>query len=102
MELTSVNPEGQAQESSLLFKIIMVGGPKVGKSNLMYKLVYNAFDLGSIINVGVEFGCVVVPHKQKHYKIQLWDSEEATKLSSIYDGFHKNAIGMFRVKQALF
>lgn len=94
MELTPVNPDGTAQESNMVFKVIMVGGPKVGKSNLMYKLVYNSFDLSSVLNVGVEFGCLVVPYKNKYYKMQLWDTEGFTKISATYEGFHKNAIGM--------
>lgn len=93
MELMPIRPESSQSGKPETFKILMIGGPKVGKSNLMYKLAYNTFDLGSIFNVGVEFACLTIPFKDKNYKVQLWDTEGHKSLGKVIEGFYKNSIG---------
>lgn len=94
MEMTELKPSGPtSRESKLKFKIVILGGPKVGKSSILYKIVHKVFDLTVVTNVGVEFGCLEIAHKDKRYKVQLWDTEGQESISSIYEGFYKNAIG---------
>jgi small GTP-binding protein len=93
MELMPIRPESSHGGRQEIFKILMVGGPKVGKSNLMYKLTYGTFDLGSIFNVGVEFGSLTVPANDKSYKVELWDTEGHKSLTKLMEGFYKNSIG---------
>lgn len=93
MELMPIRLESSQNNKQDIFKILMVGGPKVGKSNLMYKLTYGTFDLGSIFNIGVEFGTLAVPMNEKNYKVQLWDTEGHKSLTKVLEGFYKNSIG---------
>jgi small GTP-binding protein len=93
MELMPIRPESSPSNKLDTFKVLMVGGPKVGKSNLMYKLTYGTFDLGSICNIGVEFGCLSVSSSNKSRKVQLWDTEGHHSLTKVMEGFYKNSIG---------
>lgn len=92
-----IRPESFQSSKQAVFKILMVGGPKVGKSNLMYKLSYGTFDLGSIMNIGVEFGCLAVALNSNQYKVQLWDTEGAKSMTKVLEGFYKNSIGKVRL-----
>lgn len=57
-----------------LFKIVILGDSKVGKSNLIDRFVNDSFFDGNITTFGVDFKIRTVVFDNKVIKIQIWDS----------------------------
>lgn len=62
-------------------KIVFLGNQSVGKSSVIEKYVHNRFDESSHVNinwfkptVGIDFLAKNITHKNKNYRIQLWDT----------------------------
>ena len=57
-----------------LFKIVLIGGSGVGKSNLLSRFTQNEFDLHSATTIGVEFATKCINYDNKVIKAQIWDT----------------------------
>ena len=80
-------------ESDLRLKVVLLGGPQVGKSNIMSKLGYNRFGLGTQSTIGVEYCQFSVNHKTHSFKLQIWDTEYTPTFANIPEPFYRNIIG---------
>ena len=57
-----------------IFKYIIVGDTSVGKSCLLLNYTEKRFLEEHDTTIGVEFGSQIFKHKEKVYKIQIWDT----------------------------
>lgn len=92
MELSTLNGKKPAQDHGLLFKVILMGGTKVGKSNILSRLAYNKFSLGTQTTVGIEYAPITLVHNNRIYKLQVWDTE-GSPTSDLQQTFVNNSIG---------
>jgi GTPase SAR1 family protein len=83
------------EESDLRFKIILLGASRVGKSNILSRIVHNKFHLGTPPTIGIEYGNLKVLHENRFYQLEVWDIESARELSELPDFFYFNAIGRY-------
>ena len=76
----------------LSFKILLVGGPSIGKSLLIYFGIRNIFDMSSYTpKVGFEFVTFVVRFKDKIIKLQIFDTSCQEKYRSFITSFYSQA-----------
>ncbi|GMP64316.1 hypothetical protein CsSME_00025657 [Camellia sinensis var. sinensis] len=57
-----------------LFKVVLIGGSGVGKSNLLSRFIKNEFSLESKYTIGVEFATRSIHVDDKIVKAQIWDT----------------------------
>ncbi|THF99489.1 hypothetical protein TEA_016361 [Camellia sinensis var. sinensis] len=57
-----------------LFKVVLIGGSGVGKSNLLSRFTKNEFSLESKSTIGVEFATRSIRVDDKIVKAQIWDT----------------------------
>ena len=81
------------QGQDLHFKVVVLGGSSVGKSNILNQLVYKRFLLGTEPTIGIQFGVLNLTLQQRFFKMDLWDMEYQRDFASIPKGFLANAIG---------
>ena len=68
--------------SKHLYKIILLGESGVGKSTFLNQIVNKSFS-EKPLTIGVDFGCIVVEHKNLVYKLHIWDTAGQEKFNSI-------------------
>lgn len=81
----------------LLLKFIIIGDSYVGKSNLLLQYTNKKFSECHDVTIGVEFGLKTVPHMDKIYKIQLWDTAGQETFKALTRNYYRNAIGCLLV-----
>lgn len=87
------------QGQDLHFKVVVLGGSSVGKSNILNQLVYKRFLLGTEPTIGIQFGVLNLTLQQRFFKMDLWDMEYQRDFASIPKGFLANAIGNFGLNE---
>jgi len=75
------------------FKLILIGDPGVGKSNLLLRYCKNEFNLESTTTIGVEFGNRMVLVENKCIKAQIWDTCGQEQFKAIAKTYYKGAVG---------
>jgi len=78
-------------EYDFLFKIILVGDTKVGKSALMIRYVDETFTESMLSTIGVDFKMKSFTRNNKNIKIQLWDTAGQERFRSIISSFYRGA-----------
>ena len=69
----------ELKKKQLLYKIVILGGSVVGKSNFISRYVDNTFNPGVLRTIGVNFQIKnVTLNDGKIAKIQIWDSNSFT------------------------
>ena len=74
-----------------VFKIILVGSAKVGKSSVLLRFTDNTFKKEYQPTIGVEFGTKVVEADGKKYKLQLWDTAGDERFRSITSAYYRGS-----------
>ena len=59
-----------------LFKVVLIGDSRVGKSNLLSRLTKNEFSLESKSTIGVEFATKTLQVEGKAVEAQIWDTTD--------------------------
>ncbi|CAK90429.1 unnamed protein product (macronuclear) [Paramecium tetraurelia] len=80
-----------------LFKFIIVGDTSVGKSCLLLNYTEGKFKEEHDATIGVEFGSQGFKHKNKQFKIQIWDTAGQESFRSITRSYYKGSIGVLLV-----
>lgn len=65
------------------FKVVIVGDPSVGKTNLVKRFLQNTFSRDTKATVGVEFMCQNFIINKKVFKIELWDTAGQERYKSV-------------------
>ena len=70
-------------EYDYLFKVVLVGGTKWGKSSILKRLWFEEFSETLNSTVGVEFATKTVEIDDKKVKLQVWDTAGQERYKSI-------------------
>jgi small GTP-binding protein len=74
-------------------KIVLVGNPGVGKSNILSRYVQNEFNHDSKATVGVELLTKTYKINDKYVKANIWDTAGQERYKSITHAYYKGAKG---------
>ncbi|CAK80683.1 unnamed protein product (macronuclear) [Paramecium tetraurelia] len=75
------------------FKIVLVGDPRVGKSNTLTRFAFDKFEEGHKITIGVEFAQKNVNIMGKEIKLAIWDTCGAEQYRALTNIYYKGAAG---------
>jgi Ras-related protein Rab-2A len=82
---------------SYLFKYIVIGDTSVGKSCLLLQFLEKKFKFDHDTTIGVEFGSKIINVKDKHIKLQIWDTAGQEAFKSITRSYYRGSIGVILV-----
>jgi Ras-related protein Rab-2A len=82
---------------SYLFKYIVIGDTSVGKSCLLLQFLEKKFKFDHDTTIGVEFGSKIITVKDKHIKLQIWDTAGQETFKSITRSYYRGSIGVILV-----
>jgi Ras-related protein Rab-2A len=80
-----------------IFKIIIIGDPGVGKSNILLQFTEKEFQKIHDMTLGVEFGSKIISAGGKKYKLQIWDTAGQEAFKSITRSYYRGSIGCLLV-----
>ena len=80
-----------------MFKVVLIGDMKVGKTNIVSRYIKNEFNKDSMSTIGVEFGSKELVIEGHNVKVQIWDTAGQEKYKSITNAYYKGAKGAFVV-----
>eukprot|EP00826_Nyctotherus_ovalis_P037753 TRINITY_DN3471_c0_g1_i1.p1 TRINITY_DN3471_c0_g1~~TRINITY_DN3471_c0_g1_i1.p1 ORF type:complete len:144 (-),score=32.13 TRINITY_DN3471_c0_g1_i1:333-764(-) len=87
----------QGKQYDYLFKIIMLGEHKVGKTQLINRYTKNEFNLHHSTTLGVEFTTQTVVIDGKRIGAQIWDTAGQERFKSLAEVYYKGAVGAILV-----
>lgn len=69
-------------------KVIFIGDPSVGKTSIITRFLYGAFDTHYQATVGIDFVSKVVPvGSERSVKLQLWDTAGQERFQSLIPSY---------------
>ena len=74
-----------------MFKVVLIGDMKVGKTNIVSRYIKNEFNKDSISTIGVEFGSKELVIEGHNVKVQIWDTAGQEKYKALTKFFYKDA-----------
>ncbi|XP_071708747.1 ras-related protein Rab11B-like [Rutidosis leptorrhynchoides] len=80
-----------------LYKLILMGDPCVGKTNLLSRFSQNKFIHEHKSTIGVEFATRDVDIDNKIIRLQIWETGGYERYRAIPSSMYRNAIGAFIV-----
>ena len=89
--LTKISSFGTLEDDTLAIKILVVGDVAVGKTSIIQKYVYMAFDEHYQTTLGVDFALKKVLVKQTNVKVQLWDVAGQERFIGLSHAYYKDA-----------
>jgi small GTP-binding protein len=83
----------------IVFKIVVVGEPAVGKTSLVIRFCENRFSEHYIMTIGSNFAVKLIPLPDRNVmaRLQVWDLAGQTSFAFIRPGFYKGASGAIYV-----
>lgn len=89
----------------VLFKVIIIGDPTVGKTSFVHRYVNDSFRRDYKMTIGVDFALKVIRWSDKcNIKLQLWDIAGQERFTSMTRVYYKDAhacIVMFDLEQKM-
>lgn len=82
-----------SDDTSLLFKVVIIGDSGVGKSNLMTRYTANEFSTETPPTIGVEFMTKSVKVESRDAKVQIWDTAGQERFRAISRSIYHGAKG---------
>lgn len=76
-------------EYNLLFKLIVIGDCKVGKSDLVTAFAHDEFGVAASPTIGVEFALKTVDVDSKRCKLQIWDATGDHRYRTIISSYFR-------------
>eukprot|EP00826_Nyctotherus_ovalis_P017430 TRINITY_DN15135_c0_g2_i2.p1 TRINITY_DN15135_c0_g2~~TRINITY_DN15135_c0_g2_i2.p1 ORF type:complete len:213 (+),score=30.13 TRINITY_DN15135_c0_g2_i2:125-763(+) len=86
-----------ARKDDYIFKLIMIGDSRVGKTQLISRYIKNDFNMNSTPTFGVEFTHKTIEMEGKQVSIRLWDTIGQEKFRSLTSIYYKGAVGAILV-----
>ncbi|XP_060583854.1 ras-related protein Rab-1-like [Ruditapes philippinarum] len=81
----------------LLFKILVIGDDKTGKSALLLRYVDDTFSESYIASIGVDFRLKTIKLHGKTVKLQIWDTAGEERFRTITTGYYQATQGVIIV-----
>ena len=81
----------------IVLKIVLIGNSRVGKSNILSRLLKNEFIVNSNSTIGVDFYVKSLKVENKIVKTQIWDTAGVEKFRSVIENYYNKASGAFVV-----
>ena len=81
------------ESSEMIFKIILIGDPGTGKTNILSKYIKNKFDDNSKATVGVELSTKSFTINNNIVNTQIWDTAGQERYRSLTKAYYKGALG---------
>ena len=79
----------------ILFKIVILGNTRVGKTCILQRLTKQTFDENQVVTIGAEFGNYgMIINNETFAKLQVWDTAGQETFRSITRNFYKGAEGV--------
>lgn len=76
----------------VLFKVIIIGDPTVGKTSFVHRYVNDSFRRDYKMTIGVDFALKVIRWSEKcNIKLQLWDIAGQERFTSMTRVYYKDA-----------
>ena len=85
------------KKSDLIYKFIIIGDSRVGKSCLVNRFVNNYYDDEYQATIGVDFQTQYFDYNNKRLKIQWWDAGGNEKYRSIVSAYFRSSAGIIAV-----
>ncbi|KAJ5076827.1 ras-related protein rab-32 [Anaeramoeba ignava] len=88
---------GLIQKVELLYKVLVVGDPAVGKTSFVKRITGQKFNVSESSTIGVDFVMQTIESDNNTIKIQYWDIAGNPNFRSITPQFYRNASAAFVV-----
>jgi Ras-related protein Rab-1A len=82
-------------EYDYLFKLLLVGSSRVGKSALVQRYVKDEFGGVYVNKPGIDFEIRTIELDNKYIKLQIWDTPGQERFRSIMPAYYRGAHGIF-------
>ena len=92
-KFTPIKEINGVDEPDFLFKFILIGDSRVGKTNFLSRFVHDKFNPDSISTIGVEFSSKSIEIEGKIAKLQSWDTAGEERYRAITSAYYRGAIG---------
>ena len=79
------------QKECYKLKIIIVGDPSVGKTNIINRYVNGEFSRDYMITIGMDFLTCNLELDNKIFKLNLWDTAGSEQFRSVTKGYYSNS-----------
>lgn len=83
----------QEKEYDYLFKMVLIGDPGVGKSNLLSRFARNEFNENQKSTIGVEFATSSMKIHSHVIRVQIWDTAGQDRYRAITTSYYRGALG---------
>ena len=81
------------QEREVIYKVLVVGDPSVGKSSLIKRYVHNTFSPNYRSTIGVDFALKIIKWDDKtNVRLQLWDIAGQERFGNMTRVYYKEAV----------
>lgn len=80
-------------EVDIIYKVILVGDPAVGKTNILSRFTKDEFMEDSRSTVGVEFTTKIFSVRTYRVKVNIWDTAGQERFRSITLSYYKGSKG---------
>jgi small GTP-binding protein len=77
------------------FKVVLLGDSAVGKTSLVKRYIFDAFEIGECMTIGASFFNKNIKHKykeeEKEINLQIWDTAGQERFRSMIPMYIRNA-----------
>lgn len=91
----SNNESLENTETTIMFKIILMGDSNTGKTSLIRRYVNNSFEDNYYCTIGVDFFLKFVTVKDTKIKLQIWDTAGMEKYRSLSISYIRGTFAAF-------
>ena len=91
----NIELEGLKREFDCAVKVILLGGPDVGKTAFFNRLLYNSFSLLKQPSVGIEVGSKLFDSSELSVCVDFWDAAGFERTYMKNEVYHESALAAF-------
>lgn len=78
-------------------KYALVGDSNVGKSSILHQLTKGVFPYMIESTIGVEYGSVIIKHKNKNVKIYVWDTAGQERFHAVCKSYYRGVAALLLI-----
>merc|ERR1740129_524814 len=75
------------------YKVIFLGDQAVGKTSIITRFLYGAFDNVYQATIGIDFVSKILPLQDRTIKLQLWDTAGQERFRSLIPSYLRDTAG---------